>query len=110
MRPWFANLKEVCKTYGPAVALAPVLLSVQHPPGVPTLANCTSVQFRLYVGVKLDPATEEYLKLIQDLPIERAMLTTAPKVPPPVARSHPVRLIVDLSTDDVVKSVSETQK
>jgi copper-containing nitrite reductase len=42
--------------------------------------------------------SEEYNKQ-QTLPVENAILTTAPNVPPPINRRHPVLLKVDLTTE-----------
>lgn len=40
----------------------------------------------------------------------QAVLTAAPAVPPPITRAHPVRLVVDLTSRDLLLPVSETQK
>lgn len=37
---------------------------------------------------------------ISKLPVEKAVLTTAPHVPPPITRDHPVRLEVDLTSTE----------
>jgi len=34
----------------------------------------------------------------QDLPVEEAVLTTAPNVPPPITRDHAAKVIVNLET------------
>eukprot|EP00053_Salpingoeca_punica_P025317 m.16802 g.16802 ORF g.16802 m.16802 type:complete len:358 (-) comp7727_c0_seq1:1786-2859(-) len=58
------------------------------------------------LGLPVSPASMELMKLIQDYPVETAVLTTAPAVPPPIARQHPVRLIVEMNTTAEMKQIS----
>jgi hypothetical protein len=37
--------------------------------------------------------------LLERMPVETAVLTAAPNVPPPIQRQHPVRLVVHLEAD-----------
>ncbi len=37
---------------------------------------------------------------------EEAVLTHAPAVPPPISRSHPTRVIVNLETQELVRTVT----
>lgn len=46
----------------------------------------------------------------EKLPKEIAKITQAPEVPPPVNRSHPVHLIVDLASEVKTLPLSQTQK
>ena len=41
------------------------------------------------------------------LPIEQAVLTAAPQVPPPITRDHPVKLILNLDTVETVGRLSD---
>lgn len=65
---------------------------------------------RHILGQPVTPAAEELLKLIEQLPIEKAEVTVAPNVPPPISRQHPVRLVVDLFTTSEMKLLSATHK
>lgn len=56
---------------------------------------------------RLHTADEDY-EAQNLLPVEKAVLTTAPNVPPPITRRHPVLLKVDLTTE--VKTVQLTSK
>lgn len=47
---------------------------------------------------------EEYAA---SLPVEQALLTSAPHVPPPIERRHPARVIVDLEVREVVKKLAD---
>lgn len=58
------------------------------PASSPAPANPLDV----YDALEADPPD------VAALPVERAVLTTAPNVPPPVARSHPALVTVDLAT------------
>ena len=42
-----------------------------------------------------------------DLPVETAVLTAAPQVPPPIARDHPVKMIVNLDTIEKVGQLAD---
>ncbi len=42
-----------------------------------------------------------------DLPLEVAILTQAPNVPPPIARRHPAKVVVQLEVREVVKSLAD---
>lgn len=42
---------------------------------------------------------EKYSVAVGDLPIEEAILTAAPFVPPPIKRDYPVKLVVKLDAD-----------
>jgi nitrite reductase (NO-forming) len=42
-----------------------------------------------------------------DLPIEVAILTPAPNVPPPIARRHPAQVVVQLEVREVVKPLAD---
>jgi nitrite reductase (NO-forming) len=43
----------------------------------------------------------------QDLPVEEAILTAAPNVPPPIQRDHPAKVIVNLETNELVGRLSD---
>lgn len=43
----------------------------------------------------------------QDLPVEEAILTAAPNVPPPIQRDHPAKVIVNLETLELVGRLSD---
>lgn len=43
----------------------------------------------------------------QALPVERAILTTAPQVPPPIARDHPAKVVVELETREHVGRLAD---
>lgn len=45
--------------------------------------------------------------LAADLPVEIAMLTEAPNVPPPIARKHRAKVIVNLEVREVVKRLAD---
>ncbi|KAE8354377.1 Cupredoxin [Aspergillus coremiiformis] len=45
-----------------------------------------------------------------DLPTEKAILTTAPNVPPPITRDYPVVLDVDLTTDTKLEQLTNQYK
>ncbi|HTZ19528.1 MAG TPA: copper-containing nitrite reductase [Opitutaceae bacterium] len=45
--------------------------------------------------------------LAADLPVEVAILTQAPNVPPPIARRHPARVVVQLEVREVVKPLAD---
>lgn len=47
---------------------------------------------------------------IEKLPVEEAVLTTAPAVPPPIARDHPVLLKVPLETITSLKQITSMYK
>ena len=42
-----------------------------------------------------------------ELPIEQAVLTAAPQVPPPITRDHPVKMVVNLDTVEAVGRLSD---
>jgi nitrite reductase (NO-forming) len=42
----------------------------------------------------------------QSLPVERAVLTDPPAVPPPIARMRPARVIVELETSEVTREIA----
>lgn len=44
--------------------------------------------------------------LAADLPVELAVLTDAPHVPPPITRKHPAKVIVNLEVREVVKRLA----
>jgi nitrite reductase (NO-forming) len=41
------------------------------------------------------------------LPVEKAVITTAPQVPPPIKRKTPAKVIVDLETKEVTKRLAD---
>ncbi|HWP37045.1 MAG TPA: copper-containing nitrite reductase [Gemmatimonadales bacterium] len=43
----------------------------------------------------------------QALPVERAVLTDPPAVPPPIARTRPARVIVELETSEVTREIAD---
>lgn len=45
--------------------------------------------------------------LAADLPVEIAVLTEAPHVPPPIGRKHPAKVIVNLEVREVVKRLAD---
>jgi nitrite reductase (NO-forming) len=45
--------------------------------------------------------------LAANLPVENAILTEAPNVPPPIARRHPAKVIVHLEVKEVVKRLAD---
>ncbi|QSS52847.1 nitrite reductase [Histoplasma capsulatum var. duboisii H88] len=47
---------------------------------------------------------------LSDLPVEEAQLTSAPNVPPPITRDHPVLLKVPLTTTTKIKQLTSTYK
>ncbi len=46
----------------------------------------------------LGTLTGNLVRAAEQLPVEEAVLTVAPQVPPPIQRNHPVRMIVNLDT------------
>ncbi|HZP61651.1 MAG TPA: multicopper oxidase domain-containing protein, partial [Opitutaceae bacterium] len=42
-----------------------------------------------------------------ELPVENAILTAPPNVPPPIGRLHPAHVIVDLTVKEVVKRLAD---
>src|SRR5437868_749427 len=42
-----------------------------------------------------------------DLPVEMAILTDAPNVPPPIARRHAAKVVVNLEVREVVKRLAD---
>jgi hypothetical protein len=50
------------------------------------------------------------LKLIEELPVERAQITMAPNVPPAITRQHSVRLVVDMNTTLETRPISPVHK
>lgn len=42
-----------------------------------------------------------------ELPVEQAVLTDAPNVPPPITRDHPAKVVVDLEVREVVKEIND---
>lgn len=58
----------------------------------------------------LNESGEEEPVDISKLPPEKAILTTAPNVPPPITRSHPVILQVPLTTSTKVKQLTGQYK
>ncbi len=57
--------------------------------------------FCLVVGVFLSGAA------FADLPVETAVLTDAPNVPPVITRSHPAKVIVHLEVKEIVKNIAD---
>ncbi len=45
--------------------------------------------------------------LAANLPVEKAILTEAPFVPPPIKRRHPAKVVVELEVREVVKRLSD---
>lgn len=43
----------------------------------------------------------------EDLPVEKAVLTSAPLVPPPITRKHPAKVVVEMEVVELVKEISE---
>ncbi|KAI8999864.1 Cupredoxin [Gaertneriomyces semiglobifer] len=62
-------------------------------------------------GVNLSEAVDSHDRFDQtSYPVEKAVLTKAPEVPPPITRKHPVRLQVDMtSTVKVMNSSLDTK-
>src|SRR5690554_243247 len=58
------------------------------------------------VFILLSPGCEESYSS-QVVGVERAKLTSAPYVPPPITRKHPTKVIVDLETTEVVKRLAD---
>jgi hypothetical protein len=52
--------------------------------------------------------TDDNYEAQNQLPVENAILTTAPNVPPPITRRHPVLLKVDLTTE--LKTIQLTSR
>ena len=42
-----------------------------------------------------------------ELPVENAVLTAAPQVPPPITRDHPAKVIVSLDTTEQIGELSD---
>ncbi len=47
------------------------------------------------------------MPLAADLPVELAVLTDAPNVPPPITRRHPAKVIVNIEVREVVKRLAD---
>jgi nitrite reductase (NO-forming) len=45
--------------------------------------------------------------LAPELPVETAVLTHAPKVPPPIARRHPAKVVVNLEVKEVTRRLAD---
>lgn len=58
----------------------------------------------------LTDETKRSLSAELQYPVERAVVTMAPKVPPPITRSHPVRLVVDVFSINKKMRVSGSKK
>ncbi|MDQ8184621.1 copper-containing nitrite reductase [Pelagicoccus sp. SDUM812002] len=43
----------------------------------------------------------------QELPVEQAVLTSAPQVPPPIERDHPAKVVVELETKEQVGRLAD---
>src|SRR5688572_12861147 len=43
----------------------------------------------------------------QELPVERAILTAAPQVPPPITRDHPAKVVIQLETREQVGRLAD---
>lgn len=75
---------------------APALLSLLLAAGL--LAGCSRSD---------PPAKEITADAAAALPVEHALLTEAPNVPPPIARTFPARVVVDLEVREVMKHLAD---
>ena len=48
-----------------------------------------------------------FLSAASELPIEKAILTAAPQVPPPIKRDHPAKVVINLETVEKVGRLSD---
>ncbi len=63
-----------------------------------------STHFYLTLALMLFPAMSS---AASDLPIEKAVLTAAPQVPPPINRDHPAKVVIHLETVEKVGRLSD---
>jgi nitrite reductase (NO-forming) len=68
------------------------------------LHTTVAIMFVVLASVALMPSAADALN---ELPEERAILTSAPQVPPPIERDHPARVIVHLETVEKVGQLSD---
>ena len=57
----------------------------------------------LFISMSLSSCTKDE----KDLPVENAVLTHAPDVPPPITRKHPAKVIVNLEVREVVGTLTD---
>jgi nitrite reductase (NO-forming) len=54
-----------------------------------------------------DKPLKEAEAIYKELPIEEAILTDAPNVPPPITRKHPAKVVIRLEVTEVVKRLAD---
>jgi nitrite reductase (NO-forming) len=73
------------------------------------------IKLRLTVGVAalafcltpVRPVRADSVVMPSDLPVEQALLTSAPAVPPPIARKHASKVIVNLEVREITKRLAD---
>jgi len=75
----------------------------------------TMIKLRLTVGVaalafclaSIRPVRANSAVIPSDLPVEQALLTSAPAVPPPITRKHASKVIVNLEVREITKHLAD---
>ncbi len=71
------------------------------------LQSCSAVKLMRVLVIALFSFAIVSSASAQDLPVEEAVLTAAPNVPPPIDRDHPAKVIVNLETLEFVGRLAD---